>query len=150
MASSGQQIAEANFQKFTSWLSSKTDNQFRQMVNREGVLSRKEIVAQCGFGGSAINQNPRIKASLLEKEIELRARGILPLLGGKKQPEGSGAAGAPASPMPSAVKSFDSDRLHRLELENASLKVENQELKRQLEKFAVLRELLSTTGRLPR
>lgn len=45
---SGQQLAEQNFQAFTAWLSSRTDDDFRQMVGR-GILSRKDIAAQCGF-----------------------------------------------------------------------------------------------------
>lgn len=144
---SGQQIAEANFQRFSTWLASMTNNDFRQLVNkREGRLSRKEIVAECGFGGSAINQNPRINEALLAKEAELRELGVLPPLVARKQ-EG---APAPAAVSMALLKSFDAERLRRLEQENASLKAENQQLKRQLEKFVVLREVLSTTGRLPR
>ena len=145
---SGQQIAEANFQRFIAWLVSKTDDDFRQMVNRrEGVLSRKEIASECGFGGSATNQNPRIKEALLKKEAELRERGVLPPLVAKTPvTEAPVSAAVPAS----MAKSFDAERLRRLELENASLKAENQELKRQLGQYAVLREVLSTTGRLPR
>ncbi|MBA5686082.1 VPA1267 family protein [Rugamonas apoptosis] len=146
----GQQIAEVNFQKFITWLSSKTDDDFRQIVNmRDGVLSRKEIAAECAFGGSAINQNPRIKAALLGKEAELRERGILPPLVTKGEPQSSSVQ-PKTVPVAGSPKSFDAERLRRLELENASLKTENQELKRQLDKFAVLREVLSTTGRLPR
>lgn len=145
MASSGQQIAEENFQRFTSWMAGKSDVDFRQMVNRDGVLSRKEIVAECGFGGSAINQNPRIKAALLAKEVELRERGILPPLVEKKS-----EALPTSAAMPSVGKSYDVERLRRLELENAALRAENHELKRQLDQFSVLREVLSTTGRLPR
>jgi regulator of replication initiation timing len=40
--------------------------------------------------------------------------------------------------------------LKRLEQENASLRAENDELKRQLERYVVLQEALSLTGRLPR
>src|SRR5471032_2119009 len=147
---SGQQIAEENFQKFTVWLASKTDDDFRQLVNtRDGVLSRKDIAAECTIGGSSLRQNPRINEALLEKETELRDRGILPPLSVKKKPD---STTPPVSPslLASAPKSFDAERLRRLDLENASLKTENNELKRQLEKFAVLREVLSTTGRLPR
>lgn len=44
----------------------------------------------------------------------------------------------------------DAERLRRLEQENAGLKAEVAELKRALEKHAVLREALALTGRLPR
>ena len=45
---------------------------------------------------------------------------------------------------------LDAERLRRLEQENASLRSENAELKRLLERHAVLREALALTGRLPR
>lgn len=147
---SGQQTAEVNYQKFIVWLASKSADDFRQLVNkRDGVLSRKEIAAECDFGGSAINQNPRIKEALLKKETELRESGVLPPLASRNEPTPNTTTPEPRTAA-SAPKSFDAERLRRLELENASLKTENQELKRQLDKFAVLREVLSTTGRLPR
>jgi len=143
---SGQQLAEQNFQAFTSWLDSRTDEDFRQMVGR-GILSRKEIAAQCGFAVSALNQNPRIKSALLAKEALLRDSGVLPALAGVD----GAATAAPLMREPgSTARSFDVERLRRLEHENASLRAENGQLKRELERYAVLREALSTAGRLPR
>ena len=119
------------------------------MVVRGG-LSRKEIAAQCNFAVSALNQNPRIKATLLEKEAQLRTSGVLPLRAAESDND-SATIPAPSSQVTiGAGRSMDVERLRRLELENASLKAENQELKRQLDHFAILREVLSTTGRLPR
>ncbi len=46
--------------------------------------------------------------------------------------------------------SLEAERMRRMETDNASLKAENTELKRALEKYAVLQEALSLTGRLPR
>lgn len=143
---SGQQLAEQNFQTFTSWLDSRTNEDFRQMVGR-GVLSRKEIAAQCGFAVSALNQNPRIKSALLAREALLRESGVLPSLASV---DGQATA-APLMREPgSAARLFDVERLRRLEQENASLRAENGQLKRELERYAVLREALSTAGRLPR
>ena len=143
---SGQQIAEQNFQLFEAWKSSKRDQDFRQMVSR-GVLSRKEIAKECGFAKSALDQNPRIKALLKQIEDDLRLRGILPPLEKRVAPE----EGLP--PLRDAAKQHairDNERLIRLEQENASLHAENAELKRQLQRFTVLQEALSLTGRLPR
>jgi hypothetical protein len=143
----GQQLAEQNFETFCTWIESKTDNDFRQMVVR-GRLSRREIVAQCGFAASALHQNPRIRATLLAKEKTLREAGVLPpqvcQVGEEPTP--------PTLPREAATsnRSSDAERVRRLEVENASLKAENQELKRQIERFAMLRDVLSTTGRLPR
>jgi len=116
------------------------------MVGR-GILSRKEIAAQCGFAVSALNQNPRIKAALLAKEALLRDSGVLPALAVR-------AEDVTAVPLMrehgSGARSFDVERLRRLEHENASLRAENGQLRRELERYAVLREALSTSGRLPR
>jgi hypothetical protein len=116
------------------------------MVSR-GSLSRKEIAAQCGFATSALNQNPRIKSALLEKETSLRNSGVLPPIA--KNEEDS----IPAPLMReagSSSRSIDAERLRRLEQENASLRVENGQLKRELERYTVLREALAMSGRLLR
>jgi hypothetical protein len=143
---SGKQIAERNWATFNSWMAGKTDEDFRQMASR-GVLSRKEIAAECGFGKSALDQNPRIKAALAAIERDLRERGILPPLANG----GTGQTMAPPVRETGRQKvSLDAERLRRLEQENASLRAENGELKRRLEKYAVLHEALSLTGRIPR
>lgn len=143
---SGQQIAEQNVKTFATWMASKTDDDYRAMASR-GVLSRKEIATECGFAKSALDQNPRIKASLRELEEALRARGVLPPVV-EKLPED---AAKPLMREPGRLRgALDAERLRRLETDNASLKAENAELKRSLEKHAILSEALSLTGRLPR
>ncbi len=143
---SGKQIAEQNCQTFRTWLASKVDSDFRQMVSR-GVLSRKEIAKECGFAKSALDQNPRIKTALKAAEDGLRERGILPAL--EEKPLGE--VGMPMMREVGKQRAIrDNERLKRLEQENASLREENNELKRQLERYVVLREALSLTGRLPR
>lgn len=143
---SGQQIAEQNVQTFASWIASKTDDDFRAMASR-GVLSRKEIATECGFAKSALDQNPRIKAGLRELEDALRARGVLPPVVEKTADE----AAKPLMREPGKLRGvLDAERLRRLETDNASLKAEVAELKRSLEKHALLREALALTGRLPR
>ena len=143
---SGQQIAEQNFQLIDAWRLSKHDQDFREMVSR-GVLSRKEIAKECGFAKSALDQNPRIKALLKQTEDELRLRGILPSLEQRVVTEGELPALRDAG-WQHVIR--DNERLKRLEQENASLHAENAELKRQLQRFAVLQEALALSGRLPR
>jgi len=143
---SGQQIAEQNVKTFATWMASKTDDDFRELAGR-GVLSRKEIAIECGFAKSALDQNPRIKASLRELEDALRERGVLPPAV-EKSPDD---AGKPLVREPGKLRgALDAERLRRLETDNASLKAEVAELKRSLEKHAILSEALSLTGRLPR
>lgn len=143
---SGQQLSEQNVKTFASWVSSKTDDDFRAMASR-GVLSRKEIATECGFAKSALDQNPRIKAALRELEDALRARGVLPPVVEKTADE----AAKPLMREPSKLRgTLDTERLRRLETDNACLKAEVSELKQSLEKHAILSEALALTGRLPR
>ena len=143
---SGQQISEQNVKTFASWMASKSDDDFRAMASR-GVLSRKEIATECDFAKSALDQNPRIKTALRELEDSLRLRGVLPKAT-EKNPE---EASKPLMREPGKLRaSLEVERMRRLETDNASLKAENAELKRALEKHTLLREALALTGRLPR
>lgn len=148
----GQQLAEQNFATFTTWVASKTDADFKNMAVR-GSLSRTEIAAECGFAKSALRQNPKIAKALKAHEDALRKRGVLPPLAVKAADE-DGEKEATVLPTPQASQSgmsaLDARRLSRLETENAALRAEVSEVKRQLSKFAILQEVLSETGRLPR
>ncbi len=142
----GRQLAEQNLQTFTTWCASKTEADYRAMASR-GVLSRKEVAKECGFAKSALDQNPRVKAALRELEEDLRVRGVLPaaVLRDPNEPV------APVMREPGKLRAaLESERLRRLEQENAGLKAEVSELKRVLERYAVLSEALAGTGRLPR
>jgi hypothetical protein len=143
---SGQQLSERNFQTFSVWIASKSDDDFRSMALR-GVLSRREIATECGFAKSALDQNPRIKSALRELEDSLRSRGVLPPPVEKLAENTANLITREPGVLRGAV---DAERLRRLETENASLKAEVQELKRALDKYAVLSEALAMTGRLPR
>jgi hypothetical protein len=143
---SGQQISEQNVKTFASWVASKCDDEFKAMVSR-GVLSRKEIATECEFAKSALDQNPRIKVALRELEDALRVRGVLPPVAEKTIEESA----APLMREPGKLRgALDAERLRRLETDNASLKAEVAELKRALEKHAILSEALALTGRVPR
>lgn len=150
---SGRQLAEDNWLAFQLWSVGKTDEQYRQMVHR-GALSRSEIAAECGFSKSVLLQNPKIRAALKTMEDDLRARGVLPAL-------------APSADEPvvqdwprivrTARAAVDAERLKRLEQENASLRVENDQLRedkaalqQQLSRYALLMSTLTETGRVPR
>lgn len=142
----GRQIAEENVHAFQRWMAGKTDDDYRAMALR-GVLSRKEIAKECGFAKSALDQNPRIKAALRELEERLRERGVLP----KALSKGSVGPQEPRLRDRGAQQTLlDRERLRRLEQENASLRAEVDELKRQLKRHAILSEALTMTGRLPR
>lgn len=143
---SGRQIAEQNVQAFRRWMAGKSTDDYRAMALR-GVLSRKEIAKECGFAKSALDQNPRIKAALRELEERLRQEGVLPkaLPRPSVQPQEPRLRDRGVQQAP-----LDRERLSRLEHENASLRAEVAELKKQLGQHAILREALSMSGRLPR
>lgn len=143
---SGRQLAEQNVAVFAAWMASKSDDEFRAMVSR-GVLSRTEVAKECGFAKSALDQNPRIKAALRELEDGLRLSGVLP----PAVERDLKASETPLFREPGRLRfAEDAERLRRLEQENAALKAEVAELKRAVEKYAVLRDALASTGRLPR
>lgn len=145
--SSGQQLAESNFQRFITWMAAKTDADYRSIASR-GVLSRTEIAAECGFSKSALAQNPRIRQALLDLENSLRERRVLPALA-----EASATGEAPElkqRQVSGQAASRDAERLKRMEQDNASLRAEVAELKRLLSRYEDLQEALAETGRVPR
>lgn len=147
---SGRQLAEQNHETFVSWIAAKTDADFRSMASR-GVLSRTEIAKECGFAKSALAQNPRIREALRQLEDALRERGVLPAESAQESAQPSEAPAEAPLRQPNSARSVrDAERMKRLEQENASLRAENGELKKQLERYAVLHEALSLTGRVPR
>lgn len=142
---SGQQKADQNIAIFLSWSTSKTEADFREMALR-GQLNRKEIARECGFAKSVLLQNPRVRDSLKSLEADLRERGILPPLA---VIEGAAPVAA-TTESNNARAAADKARLKRLEVENAALRAELMELRDQLERYRVMDNVLSSTGRLPR
>lgn len=143
----GQQIAEKNHAAFIAWATSKSDGEFREYVHR-GKLKRSEIATECGFGKSALTQNPSIHSALENLENELRAAGILPpmvtsLPGGQKPEPTQRDLGA-------KQRQRDGQRLNSLEQENAALRAELQAAKQMLDRHALITEFLEETGRMPR
>lgn len=147
----GQQLAEQNVNTFMTWVASKNDGDFKNMAVR-GSLSRTEIAAECGFAKSALRQNPKIAKALKALEDGLRKRGALPPLAVVAADDGKNETTVLPTPQTSqsGMSALDARRLSRLETENAALRAEVGELKRQLGTFAILQEVLSETGRMPR
>lgn len=139
----GQQRSEQNLATFLSWVASKTDADFREMVMR-GQLSRQEIARECGFAKSVLLQNPRVKDALRLLEEQLRSRKVLPPL------VESRLADTPEPTTPNPRTSADKARLKRLESENAALRAELTLVRGDLERFRLMDDVLCSTGRLPR
>ncbi|KAA1006227.1 hypothetical protein FVF58_27000 [Paraburkholderia panacisoli] len=146
--SNSESPSDRNFSIFSNWSASKTDSDFRQLVGR-GVLSRTEIARECQFAKSVLAQNPRVKEALRVLEDGLRDRGVLPPIALVD----SDSTDNNQMPVLSQRKrhSTDTDPDRRLlEIENASLKAENDLLKQRLSKYESLHTALLLTGRVPR
>ncbi|SFQ27302.1 hypothetical protein SAMN05216229_11542 [Geopseudomonas sagittaria] len=141
---SGQQIAVKNLSAFLAWASSRSDEDFREYVHR-GKLNRSEIAAECGFGKSALGQNPSIKSALEALERNLREGGILPPL-----TEAPADAEQPMRDREAKQRRQDGQRLNSLEQENAALRTELAQAKAMLERYKLLASFMEETGRLPR
>ena len=139
----GQQRSEQNLATFLSWVASKTDDDFREMVAR-GQLSRQEIARECGFAKSVLLQNPRVKDALKTLETQLRERKVLPPVAETSE----GDAAPQATPNPRAAA--DKARLKRLESENAALRAELTQVRADLDRYQLMDNVLCSTGRLPR
>ena len=75
--------------------------------------------------------------------MRFRKRNILP-------PVVEPATPAPTSEAPNPRAAADKARLKRLEAENAALRAEVMELRDQLDRYRLMDNVLSSTGRLPR
>lgn len=140
----GRQVAEENLAAFISWAASKSDNDFREYTHR-GKLKRAEIASECGFGKSALVQNPAIRSALEILEDNLRSRGILPPLA-SLLPESS----PPMRDREAKQRRQDTQRVNSLEQENAALRTELTLAKTMLERYKLMSSFLEETGRLPR
>ncbi|SDU24825.1 hypothetical protein SAMN05216296_2642 [Pseudomonas pohangensis] len=142
----GQQTAEQNLAAFIAWSVSKSDDDFREYVHR-GKLKRSEVAAECGFGKSALVQNPSIKNALETLECRLRSTGVLPPLVAATQPPHEEP---PMRDREAKQRRNDGQRLNALEQENAALRAELAQAKAMLERYKLLSSFMEETGRLPR
>lgn len=143
---SGQQIAEQNLAAFIAWSVSKSDDDFREYVHR-GKLKRSEIADECGFGKSALVQNPSIKNALETLEERLRGAGVLPPLVAGDQLLNEAP---PMRDKEAKQRRNDGQRLNALEQENAALRAELAEAKAMLKQYNLLSSFMQEAGRLPR
>lgn len=143
----GQQIAEENHAAFLAWVACKSDVDFKEYVHR-GKLKRTEIAAECGFGKSALTQNPAIRSALESLEGELRAAGVLPPMMASLPP--GQRTEPPMRDADAKQRRQDGQRLNSLEQENAALRAELQAAKQMLDRYTLMTEFLEETGRMPR
>jgi hypothetical protein len=144
---SGQQVAEQNLKAFLAWSASKSDDDFREYVHR-GKLKRSEIAAECGFGKSALAQNPAIKSALEDLEERLQESGVLRHWSDAEAPPSHQEP--PMRDREAKQRLQNGQRMNSLEYENASLRAELSQAKSMLERYKLMSSFLEETGRLPR
>ena len=129
---------EANAQLFLAWQKEVKD--FKPFIH-QGVLSVSRVARESGLKRDVFYTNPYIRDVLwpnllhrLEKDMVLKQRVANPVEVVMREPKRSGIGDA---------------RIKQIQEENEALKAEVSELRKQLERFQAMDEVLHTTGRLP-
>lgn len=129
---------EANAQCFLDWQKSVKD--FKPFIH-QGMLSVQRVARESGLNRNVFYTNPEIRDVLLpnllhrlETEGVLKQRVANPVEVVMRDPKRSGIGDA---------------RIKQIQEENEALKAEVSELRKQLERFQGMDEILHTTGRLP-
>ncbi|MGO9379980.1 MAG: VPA1267 family protein [Dissulfurispiraceae bacterium] len=135
----GKEEGDKNIESFRSWVAGKSDVEFVDYVYR-GQLSRTDIAKECGFGRSALIQNPTIKKELSELEKRLREADILPKL----------SETTDTIPTGCTTTKKEDDRIKRLECENALLKAELAKKNEFIKHYGMIEQFMTETMRLPR
>ena len=128
----------ANTECFMEWQKNVVD--FKPLVH-QGVLSVSRVARESGLSRNVFYTNPEIRDVLwpnllhrLEKDGVLKQRVANPVEVVMREPKRSGIGDA---------------RIKQIQEENEALKAEVSELRKQLERFQGMDEILHTTGRLP-
>ncbi|MBP6132702.1 DUF6262 family protein [Thauera sp.] len=136
--SNGVQDGERNTQTFLTWLRSVED--FKPYIH-QGLLSMSKVARECGLNRDVFYTNPEIRDvhwpalnERLEREGVLRPRVANPVEAVRKTPQ---------------RRTANEARIKQIQEENEALKTENRELRKELDKFRGINEILHTTGRLP-
>lgn len=143
---SGQQSSQENYKAFLAWVSSKTDRDLATYAHR-GKLKRTAIARECGFGRSALNQNPLIRKSLAAIELRLLSDGLLESVATTTAVNGE-SRDCPSDLAEHRAVSKAERQIKALQEQNASLNAQLTEAKQLLKRYALLEEFIVETGRL--
>lgn len=149
---SGPQMAAENLARFEIWIRDREHAQDWVNYWRGDKLSRTDIAAECGFGTSALRQNPAIKARL--QALDARLKADMNFHATSSTNAGRNSTGQ-AEDISDAVlasrlakaKSSAAQRVKSLEEQNAALRAELATLRAALAKFEHIEVHLRETGR---
>ena len=134
----GVEDGRLNAQAFASWTALVDD--FRPFIH-QGVLSISRIAKEANLNRDVFYTNPDIRDIHFPALIRrLEDQGIL-----------KARVANPAAVIPRQQKKnpMDDARIKQIQEEAEAVRAENRELRKQLEKFKGIEEILHTTGRLP-
>ncbi|HIF9218240.1 TPA: VPA1267 family protein [Photobacterium damselae] len=149
--------ADESLAKFLSWKATQSPVDVASM-SRGSKLNRVEVSKRVGIAKSTLNDNHLVKAALLEWEGELRDKKQLAPL--KKAPKGFNHEDSESIfeakdgyiPYDQSIKrlKFLSAEVERLKRKNLEMDAEISRLRKKLQTYEELSEVLSSTGVLPR
>jgi hypothetical protein len=136
---------EKSIGKWNTWVDSMTDQDYVLITESTGKLNRRKIREGCGFSKSVLGSNPVIAPALIDLEIELRGRGVLPELTEQGEKESSGR-----QPIQKESKKTarEQSRVPYLEQQVIELKSENDALKGKLGRFSELNDVYNDLDEL--
>ncbi len=148
---SGPQMAADNLARFQFWIRDREHAKDWDDYWRGDKLSRTNIAAECGFGTSALRQNPAIKAQLEALETRLKEE----MTGCTSAKKTSQNTSNQADDISYAVlagrltkaKSSADKRVKALEEQNATLRAELTTLRVALAKYEHIEAHLGETGK---
>lgn len=131
---------------FKRWSASMTDDDYRQIVFR-CKLNRGEVAKGCGIAKAALRQNTVVADLLFKLEEDLRFRNVLPDMteeykAKQKQPQ--------KHDQNASRRGQDARRASLLEKENIELRAEIKALKRELQRYRELSDIMTELGIMPR
>lgn len=139
---STKEIAESNSQKLEQWIDDRNRLDDWADYLRDGALNRSLVAGELGMTRSSLYTNPAIKSLIDNLEWSLRGAGKIPEA--KATTPDTQAASEREEKHAAELET----RLKALEERNATLVAENRELKRKFERYQMIEDHLSHTGRL--
>ena len=136
---SGREIAKVYAARVEEWIAERDAAQDYLDYERDGKVNRAELCAELDFGRSVVSQNPNVRELLQEAEC----RWYEPRNTTRKAQEAARERAESKATRTSRELSIALD-------EAAKLKAENTLLRKRLQKFEMLDQILIETGRLPR
>lgn len=148
--------ADESLEKFNSWKETLTSTDITAM-SRGSKLNRTEVAKSIGIAKSTLNDNPLVKRALLKWEEELRSSRLLANLkqattqwkGDSKTDFEFEDAPLPHDQSLKQLKRLKGE-LEQLKAQCINKDAEITRLRKELERYAELSEVLAGTGIMPR